>query len=447
MNLTFTPTEKQHEALQVLQDTRTKVVVYGGAAGGGKSILGCMWLTLQCLQYPGVKYFVGRNTLKEIRMSTVPSFVKLFNLIGLTQDKYNINGQDNSITFSNGSRIDLINCDKQPSDPFYERFGSLEYSAGWLEEAGEISFEAFDTLKSRIGRQLNDKYNIPSKILLTCNPKRNFIYEHFVKPWQNGEHDNTFNFISAKVSDNNFIDSMYIENLYSISDNIKRARLLEGNWEYDNDPTNLVEYDKISDIFTNSASTSGKRYISADIANIGGDRTVIMVWNGLAIEKIVKMEKADTTQVAGKIRELANVYNIGMSNVIVDANGLGVGVKDILKCKGFINNGKPTKDVYDMIKSECGYKLAELISSNLVSCITMIDNDTKESIITELTLLKQYQPDNDNKLKLIPKHMMKNKLGRSPDYLDCMLMRMYYELHTTSRPMMFSIKTDTSITV
>ena len=35
----------------------------------------------------------------------------------------------------------------QPSDPMYERFGSLEFTDGALEECGEIRFEAFDILK------------------------------------------------------------------------------------------------------------------------------------------------------------------------------------------------------------------------------------------------------------------------------------------------------------
>jgi hypothetical protein len=37
--------------------------------------------------------------------------------------------------------------------------------------------------------------------------------------------------------------------------------------------------------------------------------------------------------------------------------------------------------------------------------------------------------DKDGKLKLLPKETIKGIIGRSPDYSDAMMMRMYYELN------------------
>ena len=37
--------------------------------------------------------------------------------------------------------------------------------------------------------------------------------------------------------------------------------------------------------------------------------------------------------------------------------------------------------------------------------------------------------DKDGKLKLIPKENIRSIIGRSPDYSDAIMMRMYYELN------------------
>ena len=39
---------KQEHAVHFLKDSQTKEVLYGGAAGGGKSALGCLWLIENC---------------------------------------------------------------------------------------------------------------------------------------------------------------------------------------------------------------------------------------------------------------------------------------------------------------------------------------------------------------------------------------------------------------
>ena len=54
------------------------------------------------------------------------------------------------------------------------------------------------------------------------------------------------------------------------------------------------------------------------------------------------------------------------------------------------------------------------------------DQDTKDQIIEELLTVKEKDVDNDSKLQIIAKKLMKEELWRSPDKADMLSMRMYF---------------------
>src|SRR3990170_3611943 len=151
------PNYKQFLCLELLNDRVTKYPLFGGGAGGGKSWLGCEWIADMCLNFPGVRYFMGREELSSLKDSTVTTFFKMAKHHGIS-DTFRYYEHYSAIRFHNGSEIALLNLKYVPSDRLYERFGSTEYTGGLIEEAGQVNFNAFDTLKSRIGRHLNDKY-------------------------------------------------------------------------------------------------------------------------------------------------------------------------------------------------------------------------------------------------------------------------------------------------
>ena len=187
MKINLKPTSKQYKALSELSITNneSRFILFGGGAGSGKSWLGVEWLLTSALAYPKTRYFIGRNELKRLMSSTYVTFLKVCAHHNIPHSIWKLNGQYNYIEFTNGSRIDLLDVQFQPRDPLYERFGSTEYTSGFLEEAGEMDFGAFDVLKSRIGRHMNKEYGIPPKIYLSCNPKKCWLYELFYKKWKN----------------------------------------------------------------------------------------------------------------------------------------------------------------------------------------------------------------------------------------------------------------------
>ena len=383
-----------------------------------------------CTLYDGTRWFIGRDSLKDTRASVLITWQKVCKKYNITGWKYS----DNSIEFQNGSAILFLDLSFYPQkDPFFERLGSKEYTGGWIEEAGETKHDAFDVLKSRIGRHLNDVYNLVGKILITANPKKGWLYNEFYKPKQLGIIQKGYEFIQALHNDNEFLSDTAVTSLNQITDKVKRQRLLLGNWDYEDDDTALIDYDKCLDLFTNDFVLAGTRFISCDVARMGKDKTVIRVWNGLRSIYKEKISISRTTEVADRIKELQRKFIVSNSCTIVDEDGVGGGVVDILRCKGFVGNSKQldvsaTQLNYSNLRSQCYFKLADLVNENKIFLNdTMSDH---ESIIEELRQIKQKDTE---KLSIQSKDDVKAVLGRSPDESDTLMMRMYFELKPVSK--------------
>lgn len=433
--------EKQNEALCILTDGITEELGYGGAAGGAKSWTGCAWTLMMAASYPDTKWFIGREELTRLLQSTYITLQKVAKKYGFRRDiDWKYNGQYHYIQLTNGSRIDFLDLKFMPRDPLFERFGSLEYTGGWIEEGGEVVFGAYDTLRSRVGRHNNDKYGILGKLLVTLNPKKNWCHNVFWKPFKAGTLEKSVRFLQSLVTDNPFIDSGYIDKLKAIKDKVRKQRLLLGNFDYDDDDNALMDYDSIVDIFTNDHTPEGESFISADVARFGADKSVIMLWSGWRVLQIHILIHKKTTEVAHFIKVLAQKKEIPMSRVIVDEDGVGGGVVDELRCKGFVNGssplaepetardkGKEIRPNYLNLRSQCYYRLAERVNDKKMF-VLIEDYEVRENIIDELEQIKKKDVDNDKRLQVVAKKDMKELLGRSPDFADTLMMREFFEL-------------------
>lgn len=428
----FKPTLKQYLAWEKLQDKTTNYVLFGGAAGGGKSFLICIDALINCIKYPGVKYFIGREELKRLKDSTFLTFYKAARYYNVPSKTFKYQGQEHYLQFANGSRIDLLDLKYLPSDPLYERYGSAEYTGGYIEEGGEVNFAAFDTLKSRIGRCKNDEYNIAEKILITANPKKNWLKKIFVDPAMKKELPENYFYVSALVGDNPYIETNYIKNLESLTDKVKKQRLLFGNWNYEDDDDSIMSYDAITSSFSNTFIKEGIKYMSCDIARYGQDNTVITIWNGWRAEKIITHSKKSIVEITEIINNLRQKHEISIRNIVIDEDGVGGGVVDALRgCIGFVNNSTPIqmlqkKQNFQNLKSQCYFGLAEKINNNevFINC-----TQSEQDLITEeLQVIKQKNQDSEGKLSIIPREEIKGLIGRSPDFASSLMMRYYFEI-------------------
>lgn len=416
---------KQEYATYYLKDRQTEEVLYGGAAGGGKSAFGCMWLIECCQNYPGSRWLMGRSKLKTLKETTLKSFFEISSKLGIS-DQWKFNAQANVIYFDNGSEIILKDLFLYPSDPEFDSLGSLEITGAFIDECNQLSFKAWEVVKSRIRYRLKDFGLIP-KILGSCNPAKNWVYKEFYKPFKDKTLKNYRKFIQALPTDNPHLHPSYLQSLLRMNKN-SRERLYYGNWEYDNDESALIEFDAITDYFNPSHIEAGKdRYITIDVARKGKDKTVIRVWYGfLCVERHeIKKQTLDVT--VAKVKEVQRVHKVGASSIIADEDGVGGGVVDFLKCKGFLNNGRPFDgENYENLKTQCSVKMAEKIQAREAGEINT-NPDVIDIVTEEMEQVKRRDMDKDGKIKIVRKDEIKQMIGRSPDEWDSIMMRYYFE--------------------
>ena len=248
MNINANFTHTQEKAIEYLFDNTTTEVLFGGAAGGGKSWVGCAWLVLMCIKYPKTRYLMGRSKLDSLKKTTLNTFFGVCETWGIKAGKhYNFNAGSNIITFFNKSEIMLKDLFLYPSDRNFDNLGSLEITGAFIDEANQITEKAKNIVASRMRYKLDD-YNIIPKMLMTCNPAKNWVYTQYYRPSKDGAQKPFRKFIQSLVDDNEYISKYYKTQLLTL-DELSKQRLLFGNWEYDATNDALIDYDAILNMF------------------------------------------------------------------------------------------------------------------------------------------------------------------------------------------------------
>lgn len=425
---------KQEHAIYYLNDDETEELLYGGGAGGGKSALGCLRLIELCQRYAGIRCLMGRSKLKALKETTLNSFFQLANDLNIG-DQFKYNAQSNIIYWNNGSEILLKDLFLYPSDPNFDSLGSLEISFAFIDECNQCTYKAVQVVKSRLRYKLKE-FGIMPKMLMTCNPAKNWTYSEFYNPSLSNSLRKDRKFIQALPTDNPHLPSSYIRTLESL-DEASKKRLLYGDWEFDDNPYSMFEYSNILNLFTNEfIKPTQTRYLTCDIAYTGSDKFVLIVWAGLVIEKIIAIDKIDDTQVSKKINELRIEHRIPLKNVIYDADGLQTFTRNsassgvLSGATQFNNNAVPIKvngkkENYKNLKAQCYFMLADMCKDNL---LFIQEKNYRTQIIQELEQINRLPFSDDGKLALEKKDAIRERIGRSPDFADAIMMRMLPEI-------------------
>lgn len=203
-------------------------VLFGGAAGGGKSYAQIVDALLYALKYPGSKQLILRRTYPELDKSIIRQSLALY-----PAELFKYTASSHTGIFYNGSIIDYGYCDGE-NDVF--RYQSAEFDVIRFDELTHFTKDMYIYLQSRL-RGVN---GYPKQMKSSTNPGgigHKWVKERFIDispPMDKtviGEQSRIF--IPSLVTDNSFLmakDKSYIKRLENLPEKERKA-LLYGSWD------------------------------------------------------------------------------------------------------------------------------------------------------------------------------------------------------------------------
>lgn len=233
---------------QIAFNTEATEVLFGGAVGGGKSVLLRSSLIRWCLEVPGIQVYLFRRTLRDLRDNHLRGPMSFFYMLSemLKSGHAKYRAVENEFSFWNGSVLHLCYCD---SENDVENYRGSEMHVLCIDELTHFTEFQYRFLRGRVrlaGLDVPEKYigRLP-RIEAGSNPgsvghawvKRTFVspkpeLEMWDTPPEEGGMKRQF--IPAKLSDNIHLmrdDPKYADRVRGLGgDHLVRA-MLDGDWD------------------------------------------------------------------------------------------------------------------------------------------------------------------------------------------------------------------------
>jgi hypothetical protein len=318
--------------MDLLMSDEVEELLFGGAKGGGKSILGCIWVFTHARElvakyhlppsrYPIPIGWMGRHRRTDFVHTTLETWKQF-----IPEQHYKIREMSGDIILWDRCRIDFGGLD---SPEVVQKFNSAEYCFAFIDQAEETQKDDVAVLIGSLRRRLATQ-EVPRKLLMTANPARCWLKDDFVtnpKPFQR--------YLQSLPTDNPWLPKTYIDQLRHAFEH--RPELLEaylyGSWDAFDAENQVIRESWIRD-------ASGRQFyrpnapeiIACDPARFGDDETVIYRLKDTEIVGAEIYGHQDTMHTANKLFVTQRDCNGAL--LVVDEGGLGAGIVDRLREMG-----------------------------------------------------------------------------------------------------------------
>lgn len=222
----FEKTEKQIALLNTISSCTTSLAYGGGRSGKTVGIVYA--ILVRAMHYAQTWHLMARQCLSHAKISlwykTIPDVVKMMGVSSL------IDWHDTNLILRfkhNDSRIMVAGLDDKER---VEKILGNEYATEYLNEASQISWESYETVRTR----LNPPKGVPARMIIDYNPPsvKHWGYKLFHErklPDGMLVDANDYKFIKMNPCDNPHKSEEYIKTLESLS-YAQRKRFLDGEY-------------------------------------------------------------------------------------------------------------------------------------------------------------------------------------------------------------------------
>ena len=217
----YDPTPKQSAFLLM---NNTKEILYGGAAGGGKSVAQLM-AALQFVDAPGYSAILFRKTYADLSLpNALIDMSKQWLMPFVDTKEVKWSEKDKQYTFPSGATLNFGYLES-PNDCY--RYQGAEFQYIGMDEVTHIDPANYRYLFSRLRKKKT--MQVPLRFRATANPGGQFGEYYYQRFFVEGAEKGRI-FIPAGLDDNPYLDAEEYKASLEELDPLERERLLNGNW-------------------------------------------------------------------------------------------------------------------------------------------------------------------------------------------------------------------------